>query len=43
LGLLDGILGSNKPFKTWLAELKRREKGDWPMKGRVELAEATSN
>ena len=43
LGIIDNVLGTNKTFKAWLAELKNREKGDWHAKARLELAEAETD
>lgn len=45
-GLIDDVLGTNKQFKVWLSELKRRDVaagvGKWGRKAaRAELAEAT--
>ena len=43
LGIIDNVLGTNKTFKAWLAELKNRQKGDWHAKARLELAEAETD
>ncbi len=40
-GLLDDILGTNKQFKVWLKELRRRDGEGWRHTARTALADAT--
>ncbi|BEI89683.1 uncharacterized protein CcaverHIS019_0210450 [Cutaneotrichosporon cavernicola] len=40
-GLLDDILGTNKQYKVWLAELRRRDGEGWKHAARTALADAT--
>lgn len=40
-GLLDHFAGTDKNFKIWLKELKRRDIENWKKNGRVELVDKT--
>lgn len=40
-GLLDDILGTNKQYKVWLTELRRRDGEGWKHAARTALADAT--
>lgn len=40
-GLVDGIMGTDKNYKIWLSELKRRDLANWKANGRTELVDKT--
>jgi methylsterol monooxygenase len=42
VGIVDGILGTDKNFTIWLKELKLRDAEGWYTNGRRELADKTN-